>query len=60
MLAKSYWMLDGGSDGGTVTTNGISIEEEANAGYQDHDPLIRLAIDGLVDLSHAHMAILAN
>jgi hypothetical protein len=41
-------------------TNGISIEEEANSGYQDHDPLIRLAIDGLIDLSHAHMAILGE
>lgn len=36
----------------------ISIEEEANARDQDDNPLERLAVDGLVDLASANMAVL--
>jgi hypothetical protein len=38
----------------------VSIEEEADAGYEDDNPLISLSIDRLVDLSHADMAVLIN
>lgn len=36
----------------------VSIEEEADTGYEHHDPLEVLAVDGLVDLSHANLTVL--
>ena len=41
-----------------VIAHSISIEKEAQTGNQDHDPLIVLPVNSLVDLSHAHISIL--
>lgn len=43
---------------GVEATYGISIEKEADTGYKNHDPLIFLTINRLVDLLHAYMAVL--
>jgi hypothetical protein len=39
---------------------GIPIEEEADAGDEDNNPLEGLAVDGFVDLTGANMAILES
>lgn len=36
----------------------VSVEEEADASDQHNNPLERLAVDGLVDLAGADMAVL--
>ena len=41
-----------------MKTYRISIEKEPDSRHEDHDPLVRLPIDRLVDLSYANIAIL--
>lgn len=43
---------------GCVGVYRVSIEEEADSGDEYYDPLEVLTVDGLVDLSHANLAVL--
>jgi hypothetical protein len=41
-----------------MRTYGITIEEEAQTGHENDDPLIILTVNSLVDLPHANISIL--
>lgn len=63
LLAKSYIVSFGNRVKRCVCSEGlymyrVSIEKEADSGDEHHDPLEVLTVDGLVDLSHANLAVL--